>query len=196
MATLNRRRLSWRSLAAALLVAPSLSLLTAAAVVGVAEKAMPASLPIGMHTIVPLALLVPVPVLEVAALLGLVLATLAIAGRRRGHGFHPVGAVALVAAAQVLFFIAQLLVVDQVHGIPDAAVAIGAAAVLQALLLALGAGAAVAAGIGFAATPALTPAPFRLAPTPAQPAPAPSFVRSQVHRLGSRRGPPTSLLID
>jgi hypothetical protein len=196
MASVNRRRLSWRGLAAALLVAPSLSLLAAAGAVWVAEKAMPAWLPVGMHTIVPLALLVPMPLLEMGALLGLGLATLAIAGRRRGHSFDLVGAVALVAAAQVLFFIAQLLVVDQVHGIPDAAVAIGAAAVLQALVLALGGGAAVAAGMAFEATPALSPAPFRFAPTPAQPAPAPSFVRSEVHRLGSRRGPPTSLLID
>lgn len=183
------RRLPWRAISAALLAAPALSLLAAVAVVFCAGSLFP----LGLHTLVPVALVLPMPLLVTVALLGLLLAGLTYGARSSKSGDQRVGAsqaALLVLAAQAFLMAAQLVVVGQVNGIPDAALTLLAAAALQAVVLALATGAVIALGMAFA----LAPAQLRGTPwlgSAAVPGPiAPVLVRSQVYRIGTRRGPP------
>jgi hypothetical protein len=192
------RRLPWRAIVSALLAAPAVSLLAAVAVVWGAGNVLSPSLPLGMHTLVPVALLLPMPVLVVVALAGLVLAGLAQACPR-GRADEPIGAVqgaVLLFAAQAVFLAAQLVFVWQVNGIPDAALSLLAAAVLQAIVLAVATGAAVAVGMVIAAVPARVRGSSWLAFSARRGTLLPVFVNSPVYRLGTRRGPPPFLLSD
>ena len=193
------RRLPWRAIVSALLAAPAVSLLAAVAVVWGAGNVLSPSLPLGMHTLVPVALLLPMPVLVVVALIGLVLAGLAQACRSRRRADEPIGAVqraVLLFSAQAVFLAAQLVFVWQVNGIPDAALSLLAAAVLQAIVLAAATGAAVAVGMVIAAVPARVRGSSWLAFPARRGTLMPVFVDSPVYRLGTRRGPPPFLLSD
>jgi hypothetical protein len=198
MHSLNRR-LPWRAIVTALLAAPALSLLAAASVVWGVGNVLSPSLPLGMHTLVPLALLLPMPVLVAVAFSGLVLAGLVHACRSERRADGPIGAVqgaVLLLAAQSFLLAAQLVFVWQVNGIPDAALSLVAAAVLQAVVLGVATGAAVAVGLVLAAVSARVLGSSWLASPARRATLMPVFVRSPVYRLGTRRGPPPFLLSD
>jgi len=186
----------WRAVAMALLAAPALSLLVAVAVVWGAGDVLSPSLPLGMHTLVPSAVLLPMPVLASLAVIALVLAGLTYASRPMFGGDELIGAVptaVLLLASQAFWLAAQLVIVWQVNGIPDPVLSLLAAAVLQAVILAVATGAAVAVGVVFVPVPAGIRGSAWSA-LPAWPATlAPLFVHSQVYRLGTRRGPPLFL---
>jgi hypothetical protein len=187
-----------KHLAALLLASPAISLLAAVTVVW-ANANLLAGIPLGLHTLVPLDVLVPLPVLAVAAAGGLLLA-LVLFGYSRRHGsttrLPGAETVVLLAGAQAVLFAAQLLLVDQLHGVPDAGVALVLAFAVQAVFVALTAAAAIALRVAIPTVPV----PPAFSPGRAiflfNPAPAPIFARSDVYRIGSRRGPPVPLLSD
>src|ERR1035437_5457762 len=116
MLTLIGLRKQWR-LVAVLLASPAVSVLAAVGLVWANGNVL-SGIPLGVHTLVPLALLVPLPVLAVAAAAGLLLALALLATGRSGDRAGRVCAaevMVLLPGAQAVLFAAQILVVDQLH---------------------------------------------------------------------------------
>jgi len=178
------------------LVAPALSLLAAMALVWL-DRALGMGAPLGIHTLVPLVVVLPLPVFAGIAV-ALLPAALLLALRSSGFsGPQRLGATAAtLVAAQLVFYAVQLLAVEQLHGVPDTTAVLLAAAALQVLLVAIG-----AAGVGAIARalrPTATPVSVRLVLT-GRACPAhglPAVARLNVFSIGSRRGPPALLLTD
>lgn len=199
MSGLTVRQPAWRRLLLALLATPAVSVLVALALVwGQEHVPLALPMPLGMHTLVPLVVLVPLPVVAAGAL-----ATLLLAAALYATGFARVGrrpsaarSVALLVSAQALLFGAQLLVVHQVHGVPDAALVVLAAGVVQAVMLGFTGTGAVALGFEFVAPPAVSRRIRLLDPALPRPILVPVFAAADPYRYGSRRGPPSLLLSD
>lgn len=197
MLTLIDFRKRWR-LVAVLLASPAVSVLAAVGLVWAIRNVL-LGIPLGVHTLVPLAVLVPLPVLAVAAAAGLLLALALLATGPSGDRAGRVSAaevVVLLAGAQAVLFAAQLLVVDQLHGVPDAGLVLVLAAALQTVFVALTAAGAIALRIDLQAAPTVSTSWLRLPVATFNPTPAPIFASSDAYRIGSRRGPPILLLSD
>jgi hypothetical protein len=138
-------------LALTALVAPAISLLGGHAVAWlVGSTGLEMVLPVGLHTYVPAATVVPQAGLAIVSAAGMLgaLVLVIVGALRRGRSTVPARSVGqgllmlalLGVAAQLLLFAAQLVVVDEVRGIADGATALLLAGTLQAVLVALLAG--------------------------------------------------------
>jgi hypothetical protein len=197
MLTLIGLRKQWR-LVAVLLASPAVSVLAAVGLVWANGNVL-SGIPLGVHTLVPLALLVPLPVLAVAAAAGLLLALALLATGRSGDRAGRVCAaevMVLLPGAQAVLFAAQILVVDQLHGVPDAGLVLLLAAALQTVFIALTAAGAIALRIHLPAAPTVSTSWLRLPAATFNAAPVPIFASRDAYRIGSRRGPPILLLSD
>jgi hypothetical protein len=188
MLTLIDFRKRWR-LVAVLLASPAVSVLAAVGLVWAIRNVL-SGIPLGVHTLVPLA---------VAAAAGLLLALALLATGPSGDRARRVSAaevVVLLAGAQAVLFAAQLLVVDQLHGVPDAGLVLVLAAALPTVFVALTAAGAIALRIHLRAAPTVSTSWLRLPVATFNPTRAPIFASSDAYRIGSRRGPPILLLSD
>lgn len=196
MPLLRWSRAGWRAIAVGALVAPALSLLAAIASVWL-DRALGIGPPLGMHTLLPLVVVLPPPVVAGVAV-ALLPPALLLALSRSGSAGRPrvLTTAAVLLAAQLVFYGTQLVAVDQLRGVPDPTAVILATAALQILVVAI-----VAAGVSAIARslrPMGTPASVRLVLSgPPRPVPGPpAIARPNVFSIGSRRGPPALLLSD
>jgi hypothetical protein len=181
-----------------ILVAPALSVLSARLMASsVGDAGLGGTLPVGVHTYLPLADLVALPAITLFSLAMLALAALLLLRWRfAGVVSRPRDLfefAAMTAAMQVALFAVQLIVVEQLQGVPDAGLSLALAAVAQTTVAALLTSGTLAVGVVIRLSLLSAPTPARAAVVHRHGQPQQAYTRRPAGVI-RRRGPPVPLL--